>query len=71
VAYNLLLSKEVQIHLVFHISMLKKKIKDHAVVTSPIPLTNGQGKIKVQPIAILDRRIMKKRDKAVIVGLIK
>jgi len=51
--------------------MLKKKIKDHAVVTSHIPLTNGQGKIKVQTFEILDRRIMKKRDKAVIVGLIK
>jgi hypothetical protein len=41
------------------------------VVTSHIPLTNGQGKIKVQTFEILDRRIMKKRDKAVIVGLIK
>ena len=51
--------------------MLKKKIGDNADVSSIVPVTDESSKATVSPIEILERRIMKKGDRAVAAGLIK
>lgn len=71
VSYKLLLPATTNIHLVFHVSLLKKKIGDNAVVSSIFPVTDESSKVKVSPIEILERRIIKKGDRAVAAGLIK
>ena len=64
VAYKLDLPSESKVHPVFHVSQLKKHIGHHPV-QSQLPLLDVDGVISKEPIAILDRRIGKKRGHAV------
>jgi hypothetical protein len=45
----------VAIHLVFHFSLLKKKVGNNAVTISAIRMTGEDGKIKVSLAAIFDK----------------
>ncbi|XP_018852416.1 uncharacterized protein LOC109014405 [Juglans regia] len=61
VAYCLGLPKSAQIHPMFHVSLLKKKV-GHLVQTIPTLLpVDTLGILKLKPKAILDRRLRKKR----------
>lgn len=64
VAYKLQLPVEAKIHDVFHISQLKKKIGDTATTaTWPEFINDLQGSQRV-PVAILDRQLVKRFNKA-------
>lgn len=55
---------------VFHVSLLKKNIGDAAVISSKLPMANKEGRMQIVPIAILDRKMMKKGNRVVTIGLI-
>ena len=66
VAYKLQLPVTTAIHPVFHVSMLKKKLGNHVVPTPTLPLSNAQGQFLVEPVAILDRRLVKQGNKSAV-----
>jgi len=45
-------------------------VGDVAIVSQTLPIADAEGRIRVCPIAILDKKLMKKDNKAVVVGLI-
>jgi len=69
VAYELRLPKESFVHPLFHV-LLKKKIGDTAMISSKLPASNKEGQMQIVPIAILDRKLMKKGNRAVATRLI-
>jgi hypothetical protein len=70
VAYKLRLLEGSSVHPVFHVSLLKKKIGDAAIASSKLPMTDKEGQMQIVPIAMLDRKMMKKDNWAVTAGLI-
>lgn len=63
VAYKLELPANSRIHPVFHVSLLKKKLGLSAVVQTTLPLTDEQGHIQLEPLAILDRKLVKRNNR--------
>jgi len=59
-AYELKLPKGSLIHPVFHVSLLKRKIGDAIIMSSKLPVSDKEGWMQIMPIAILDRKLMKK-----------
>ena len=59
VTYWLSLPSSCKIHLIFHVSSLKKKIGHQVVAELKLPLVNDDGQVLFEPIAILDRHIVK------------
>jgi hypothetical protein len=57
-------------HPVFHVSLLRKKVGDVAIVSQALPIVDEEGRVKVYAVAILERKLMKKDNRAVVVGLI-
>ncbi|GJV07163.1 retrotransposable element Tf2 [Tanacetum coccineum] len=70
VAYKLEFPVNSQIHLVFHVSQLKKFRGNVSQVSAELPHCDPTGVIVVEPIAVLDRRIAKKGNVAAIYVLI-
>lgn len=66
VAYKLDLPNEAQIHPVFHVSLLKPARGNHATLV-PLPTTP---RFFLQPRAIIDRRVVKSHNKAVVQVLV-
>lgn len=60
VAYQLLLPPEAKIHHTFHVSLLKQKIGDHPVIPHLPTEVNDFGQILMEPVAVLDRRMVKR-----------
>jgi hypothetical protein len=56
VAYQLHLPTEAKIHDVFHVNQLKKHLGPKAVPHPKLPAVTDEGKVKIAPIAILERR---------------
>jgi hypothetical protein len=50
------------IHDVFHVSQIKKKVGIAARIGTKLPLVSSNGRVKLEPIAFLDRRIIKKNN---------
>ncbi|XP_073268339.1 uncharacterized protein [Populus alba] len=64
VAYELKLPEGSLIHPVFHVSLLKKKVGDATIVSSKLPVSDKEGRMRIMPLAILDRKLMKKGNRA-------
>lgn len=71
VTYQLNLPDGSKVHDVFHVSQLKKKIGHGKIVHTELPGVNEEGEIKLEPEAILQRRMIKKGNAADIMVLIK
>ncbi|GKB12451.1 retrotransposable element Tf2 [Tanacetum coccineum] len=71
VAYKLELNSQAQIHNVFHVSQLKEYRGEapngHQI---EIPLCDQNGMIATQPLAILDRKMVKKKNDVAVYGLV-
>ena len=59
-----------KVHPIFHVSLLKRKLGDKVTPTLPLPETNEKGHWRVEPVAVLNRRMVKKRNAAAIQWLI-
>lgn len=55
---------------IFHVLLLKNKVRDTTIVSSALLVVNEVGRIKVCLMAILVRKLMKKDNKVIVVGLI-
>lgn len=60
VAYELKISQNSKIHLIFHVSHLKKKFEDKTFIAQDTPFCTDEGQIRMELLSILDRRIVKK-----------
>jgi hypothetical protein len=63
-AYKLQLPEGTLLHNVFHVNQLKKHVGDKAVPQPGLPLVTPTGKIKSNPITILQRRQVPRREGA-------
>lgn len=71
VAYKLALPAGSQIHPVFHVSQLKKRIGEGIVPQFEPPLTGLEGEVLAQPVAALEKRMVKRNNQAVVQILVK
>lgn len=58
-AYRLCLPPQAKIHLVFHVSMLNKKVGPVSTVSTSLPEFDDDGKIVLQPVKVLARKLVK------------
>lgn len=71
VAYKLALPANSMIHPVFHVSLLKRKLGSNVVPEKQLPAVDLQGAFQVEPVEVLDRRLVKKNNRAAAQWLIK
>ena len=71
VAYQLQLPARAKIHLVFHVSLLKKYVRDPPQVNLELPPITDEGVVSVEPEKILDTRWIKQGEKFIEESLVK
>ena len=64
-AYALELPKESKLHNIFHVSSLKKKIGDHIVPQTNLPMIDEEGRTIMEPEEILEIRTKHLRTKKI------
>ncbi|XP_071901049.1 uncharacterized protein [Coffea arabica] len=69
VAYKLKLLEGSKIHPVFHVSLLKK-VGEGVTPSSALPYLDDEGQLKVQPVVVLDRRMVKQKNGAAVQWLV-
>lgn len=65
VAYKLLLPPGSSLHPVLHVSQLKKKIGKGIVAQLDPPITGQEGQALAEPLVVLGKRLVKRRNQAV------
>ena len=70
IAYKLKLLEDSKSHHVFHVSLLKKKVGEKMVPSVALPYSDEKGQLKVQPVAILDRRMVKRKNSVAVQWLV-
>lgn len=65
VAYKLELPVGSRIHPVFHVSQLKKKLGHNRVPIRDLPYADEMGQIRIEPMAVLSRRMIKRNNRPV------
>jgi hypothetical protein len=65
VAYKLALPMDARIHPVFHVSCLKKKLGLHSSALPTLPPVDVHGELQPEPEAILDRRLVNRKGRAI------
>lgn len=53
-----MLPEGCQLHHTFHVSQLKKHIGPHVILTKHLPLVDENGLIKMEPEAVLERKLI-------------
>lgn len=71
VACKLQLPEGSKIHPVFHVSLLKKGTPSSAHTSQTVPLVGEEGQLLAQPEKILDRRMVRKENRAAAQVLVK
>jgi RNase H-like domain found in reverse transcriptase/Reverse transcriptase (RNA-dependent DNA polymerase)/Integrase zinc binding domain/Retroviral aspartyl protease/Integrase core domain/Retrotransposon gag protein/Chromo (CHRromatin Organisation MOdifier) domain len=71
VAYKLNLPQGSLIHPVFHVSQIKKCKGVVRDITNQLPILGPKGNWRIEPLAILDRRVIKKNNQVAVEVLIK
>ena len=70
-AYKLDLPPSSRVHILFHVSCLKKVIGNKIPVQTSLPELNEEGKITLEPETILETRIKQLRNRAITKYLVK
>lgn len=70
VAYKLQLPPEARIHSECHVSVLKKKVGKTDQVSQQLPSVDVHGQFIVEPLSILERRMVKKGNAAAVEVLV-
>ena len=70
-AYKLELPASSRVHPVFHVSCLKKVIGENLPVQTVLPELDGEGKIILEPEAVIEKRTRQLRNRSISENLIK
>lgn len=71
VAYKLSLSDGCLIHpIFFYVSQLKKYVGSRVIPNQELPLVDVEGNILVEPVAVLERRVIPRNNESVVQWLV-
>ena len=70
-AYKLLLPENCQLHDTFHVSQLKKHIGPKVVPSSTLPLVGNDGMIRMEPEAILERKLIPRNQNNISISVVR
>lgn len=71
VSYKLKLLIKSKIHPIFYVSLLKKKLGKDKVLCQDLPILGVDGKHKIEPYAVMDKRMVRRKNRAIVQWLIR